>query len=187
MAKATPKKASTSNKATKKNNTSKKLNLTFQYDKSKLKKLVLFNFILVILSLKLCYCQSIGLINMPISITIILILSVFAFLGSLFVTIHPLRLALVTDETITIDHNAPLKWKDVKIAREFKVRYIYEQQAISLILKEGLNYPLTFMQKLCKKNHFTPFSIPLYAMTPKDQDKIRKIIKQKVKYENTIK
>ena len=187
MAKATPSKTTSSTKSLKSNNKPQKLKQTFQYDKLKLKKLVLVDFVLVLLSLKLCYCQSIGLINMPISIAIILTLSTLAFLGSLFVTLHPLRLAFITDETITIDHNAPLKWKDVAIAREFKVRYIYEQQAIALILKEGVTYPLTFMQKLCQKNPFTPFSIPLYAMTPKDQDKIRKIIKQKVKYENTIK
>ena len=185
MAKATQKKTATT-KSTKKNNL-KKLNQTFQYDKSKLKKLAFVDFLLVLFSLKLCYCQAIGLINMTIPIAVVLTLSTLAFLGSLFVVFHPLRLALVTDETITIDHNHPLKWKDVAIAREFKVRYIYEQQAISLVLKEGVTYPLTFMQKLCQKNPFTPFSIPLYAMTPKDQDKIRKIIKQKVKYENTIK
>ena len=109
-------------------------------------------------------------------------LALLALAGSLFVAIHPLRLALVTDNEITIDHNVALKWKDIEVAKEFKASYIYTQQAIALHVRKGVTHKLTFMQKICKNNVFTPFSIPLYAMTPKDAQKIRKIIKDLREY-----
>lgn len=45
-------------------------------------------------------------------------------------------------------------------------------------------YKLTFMQKLCKKNIFTPFSIPMYAMRPEDAAEIRNLVKHYAKYKD---
>ena len=163
-----------------------KLNKTFYYNPKALKKLIILNIVLVLLSLKIFYCQSLGLINMPIAISIIFTLSFIALIGAIYVTIKPQRLALITEEGITIDHNELLKWEDIEQAVEFKTHYIYSQHAIALIRKKGVTHNLTFMQKMCQNNEFTPFSIPLYAMKDDDCDEIIKIIKQKVKYKTTI-
>lgn len=179
-------KSTTSPKKTSSKPKQKKLTKTFYYSPQALKKLIILNVVLVLISLKLFYCQSLGLINMPIAISIIFTLSFIALIGAIYVTIKPQRLALITEEGITIDHNELLKWEDIEQAVEFKTHYIYSQHAIALIRKKGVTHNLTFMQKMCKNNEFTPFSIPLYAMRDDDCDKIIKIIKQKVKYKTTI-
>lgn len=191
--KKSPSKKSTSSKkiVVKDKNKAKKLNETFFYDRKKLILLAVFNVFLVFLIWNITSCLlAKGLITTSFEIALhilVMTLALLALAGSLFVAIHPLRLALVTDNEITIDHNVALKWKDIEVAKEFKASYIYTQQAIALHVRKGVTHKLTFMQKICKNNVFTPFSIPLYAMTPKDAQKIRKIIKQKCKYENTIK
>ena len=175
--KTTPKKAS-----------KKTLNEVFFYDKTKLIYLVLFNIFLTCVVLKIFFCLlSIGYTccsAIIIMLAIITILATMALLGSLYVTIFPQRLALLTDTGITIDHNEELKWDEIKEATEFVATYIYKQNAIALHTKDGVSHNLRFMQKMCKNNIFTPFSIPLYAMRKKDADKIRKLIKQKCKYKN---
>ncbi len=165
-----------------------KLNQTFYYDRKKLVFLAVFNVFLVTFIYMIISCLSkYGYLTSKIMLTfhlLVLTSSVLALIGSTFVAIFPLRLALLTNEGITIDHNETLKWTDIDYAKEFKAHYIYPQHAIALHTKEGVTHNLTFMQKLCKNNVFTAFSIPLYAMTPKDAEKIMKIIKQKCKYEN---
>ncbi len=177
--KITPKKAS-----------KKALNEVFYYDKTKLIYLVFFNIFLTCLILKMLFCLlSIGYAccnAIVIMLAIVAILAIMALLGSLYVTIFPQRLALLTDTGITIDHNEELKWDEIKEATEFVATYLYKQNAIALHTKEGVSHNLRFMQKMCKNNVFTPFSIPLYAMCKKDADKIRKLIKQKCKYKNII-
>ena len=158
---------------------------TFYYDIEKLKQFLVFNIFLVFISLKLIYCQHLGIINLKIGVTVVIILSILATLGTLLVYIYPQRLALVTDKGLIIDHNELLKWEDISVAKEVVSYYLlYPQYAIALIVKEGVTHKLTFMQKMCKNNIFTPFSIPLYAMKKEDREKINLIIKQKVKYES---
>ena len=168
-----------------------KLNQTFYYDRKKLVYLVIFNVFLVSFIYMIISCLSNhGYLTSKIMLTfhlLVLTLSVLALIGSTFVAIFPQRLALLTNDGITIDHNETLKWTDIDYAKEFKAHYIYPQQAIALHTKEGVTHQLTFMQKMCQNNVFTPFSIPLYAMPPKDAEKIRKIIKQKCKYKDLIK
>lgn len=108
-------------------------------------------------------------------------------LASIFyVVVFPQKLAVVQKEGIKIDHNQLLKWQDIALAEEKYTSYISRRPLIALHLKEGAlsNYRLTFMQKLCKKNIFTPFSIPMYAMRPEDAAYIRELIKRQVKYED---
>ena len=113
----------------------------------------------------------------------VMILTLLSLAGSLFVVISPLNLAIVTDETIKIDHNQPLRWEDIEIAREFRVNNIFKRSVIALHLKQGVEYKLTFMQKICKNHKFTAFSIPLYAMNSSEAEKIRKHIIKHCKYE----
>ncbi len=114
------------------------------------------------------------------------ILILLALVITLFVTIVPFRLAYVNKEGIKIDHNQTLLWDDVEVAEEKYTSYISRRPFIAMHLKEGRlkNYRLTFMQKLCQDNIFTPFSIPMYAMRPEDAAEIRNIIKKHVHYED---
>lgn len=164
--------------------TPKELNETFFYDRKKLILLAVFNILLVAFIWNLTSCLILrGLANSNIMIVLLICVMSLALLalgGSLFIAIHPLRLALITNQGITIDHNEELKWDEIKLAKEIKPFFCHH--AIALHTKEGVKHNLTFMQNMCKHNEFTPFSIPLYAMTKKDAQKIQKLIKQKCKY-----
>ena len=48
-------------------------------------------------------------------------------------------------------------------------------------LKENVTYPLSFMQKLCTNSPYGAFSIPLYAMTKEDKERIEQEIEKYVK------
>lgn len=114
------------------------------------------------------------------------VLTLGALASVLFVTIVPQRLAYINKDGIKIDHNEMLRWSDIECAEEKYTSYITRRPFMALHLKKGAikNYRLTFMQRLCKKNIFTPFSIPMYAMCPKDSAAIRDIIKRHAKYED---
>ena len=110
-------------------------------------------------------------------------LSLSALASIVFVIIYPQKLAVLSDKGIKIDHNPTLLWQDIATAEEKLSSALTRRPIICLHVKpERLKtYKLTFMQKLCKHNTFTPFSIPLYAMTPADREKIIKLIKSHVK------
>lgn len=114
------------------------------------------------------------------------IFTLLALASVLFVTIFPQRLAYINKDGIKIDHNEMLRWSDIECAEEKYTSYVSRRPFIALHLKPGAlkNYRLTFMQRLCKKNIFTPFSIPMYAMRPEDSASIRDIIKRHTKYED---
>lgn len=114
------------------------------------------------------------------------IFSLLALASIFFVVIFPQKLAVVNKDGIKIDHNQLLRWQDIAVAEEKYTSYISRRPFMALHLKEGaLNkYNLTFMQKLCKNNIFTPFSIPMYAMRPEDAAHIRELIKKQAKYED---
>lgn len=116
-----------------------------------------------------------------------MVLSLAALASAVFVMIFPQKLAVVSAKQIKIDHNAPLLWRDVELAEEKHSSCLSRRPFIALHLKDGAVYPLTFMQKLCRNNVFTPFSLPLYAMTKEDADKLRKLVKKHAPYQNSIK
>lgn len=89
-------------------------------------------------------------------------------------------MALVDDESITIDHCKPLYWKDVKDAEEKIVRCCFlKRRIIVLNIKEGVDYQYNFLQK--HNGAFTPFSIPLYGIIGKeDEEEIVRIISAKI-------
>jgi len=114
------------------------------------------------------------------------ILALLALASVVFVTTVPQRLALVNKDGIKIDHNQLLKWDDILLAEEKYTSYISRRPFMALhVMPEALpKYKLTFMQKLCRNNIFTPFSIPLYAMRPEDVAEIRAIIKKHASYKD---
>ena len=164
------------------------LDETFYYDHKKLVYFVVFNVCLnLLIGAFLRYIYNENLLTSNISLFLAIIVEVFAILaliGSLFVAIHPLRVAHITKEDITIDHNQPLKWEDIEEAQKRCFVCLYPLEVIALIVKKDVKYKLTFMQKICQYKEFTAFSIPLYAMTPKDVEKIKNIIKEKCGYDD---
>jgi hypothetical protein len=116
------------------------------------------------------------------NITEVLIIAAFAL--TLIVIIFKPTLAIVNKDGIKIDHNQTLSWDDVELAEEKYTSYITRRPLIALhVTPDNLKkYRLTFMQVLCKNNVFTPFSIPMYAMHPKDAEAIRNAIKRHTKY-----
>ena len=164
--------------------------IEFYYDKNKLALLTLiYSFITLLiaglgdyLALKgylNCYCIQWALI-------ITLTLSLLALISSIFVFVFPQKLAVVTNKSIKIDHNEPLLWQDVEYAEELRTNSYSPRSIIRLIVREDAKYNLTFMQVLCKKNLYTAFSIPLYAMTAEDVEKIRDLVKKHTKYRSKI-
>ncbi|MCM1324261.1 MAG: hypothetical protein NC218_08870 [Acetobacter sp.] len=136
-------------------------------------------------SLLRCGCLD-GHYALFIMLCITMTLTLCALGAAVFVMIFPPRVALVNSKTITIDHNAALFWKDVKLAEEKYTSSISRRRIIALHLRDDAEYPLTFMQKLCKANVFTPFSLPLYAMKDDDVKAIRKLVKKYAKYQDVM-
>ena len=164
--------------------------IEFYYDKNKLALLSLIYSIITLLIAALgdflalkglleCNCIQWGL-------SITLTLSLLALISSIFVFVFPQKLAVVTNKSIKIDHNEPLLWQDVEVAEEIRTNSYSPRSIIRLIVREDAKYNLTFMQVLCKKNLYTAFSIPLYAMTAEDVEKIRDLVKKHTKYRSKI-
>lgn len=162
----------------------------FYYDKNKLALLTLLYSIITLLvcgltdclakkGLLSCCCIQWGLI-------ITLTLCLLALISSIFVLIFPQKLAVVTNKSIKIDHNEPLLWQDVEVAEELRTNSYSPRSIIRLIVRKDAKYNLTFMQTLCKNNLYSAFSIPLYAMTKEDVEKIRDLVKKYTKYKSSI-
>lgn len=163
----------------------------FYYSRTQLILLVLFYALVagIVYYIANCFYAKCLATNTVLSVVLILTmgLTLAALASAVFVMMFPQKLAVVTSKQIKIDHNAPLLWRDVQLAEEKYSSCVSHRPFIALHLKEGVSYPLTFMQKLCKNNIFTPFSLPLYAMKKKDADKLRKLVKRYAHYENNLK
>ncbi len=163
---------------------------TFYYDyRQLLVLLVIYSLFSVFIYIMAVCLQQAGFYNnwLLLSLQIITeIIILLALIAVFFVVIFPQKLAVINREGIKLDHNQLLKWQDIEIAEEKYTSYISRRPFMALHLKAGAlaHYHLTFMQKLCKNNIFTPFSIPMYAMRPEDAAHIRELIKKQVKYED---
>ena len=89
-------------------------------------------------------------------------------------------MAVITDDTIKIDHNNPVAWKDIEVGEERMVKCCgKERRVIVLIPKKDIDYKYNFLQK--HNGDFTPFCLPLYGLlTPEDEEKIFRIVANKV-------
>lgn len=152
-----------------KKNKPKPLYAVFYYDRRKLRLLLAFN--LCMLALLIIFGQAVFYPLIPLGLLVILLWFV-ATLAAAHVYFFPQKLILVTDDEIKIDRGVPLKWRNVREAEEL----IGRQRIIVLKPVEGYRCRLTFMQRICQYSRFTAFSIPLYAMTESDQEKIREIV-----------
>lgn len=92
---------------------------------------------------------------------------------------HPI--AIIDDESITIDHCQPLYWKDIENAEEKMVRCgLRKLRVIILNPKDGLDYAYNFLQR--HNGEFTAFSLPLYdVISVENAKKMKSLIAKKVK------
>lgn len=163
---------------------------TFYYDKRQLLVLLIIYAIFALFISMTTKCLALNnfynLTSLAVMQIITEIICLLALAATFFVIIFPQKLAVVNKEGIKIDHNELLRWSDIALAEERYTSYISRRPFMALHLKEGAlsKYRLTFMQKLCRHNIFTPFSIPMYAMRPEDAAQIRELLKKQVKYED---
>lgn len=159
----------------------------FYYDKNKLALLILIYSLMTMFIAGLGdYFAYKGLLYCSVvqwGLTITLTLSLLALISSIFVLVVPQKLAVITNKSIKLDHNEPLLWQDVEVAEEIRTNSYSPRSIIRLIVREDAKYNLTFMQILCKKNLYSPFSIPLYAMSKEDVEQIREIVKKHTNYQ----
>ena len=109
---------------------------------------------------------------------------VFSLAMWYFKCIHKHAVAVVTDESIKIDHTKPLYWRDVAYAEEREVWCCLKKRKILVLVpKENIDYKYNFLQK--HNGDFTPFSIPLYGvLTPADEKELSEIIYAHVKHKD---
>lgn len=154
--------------------------MDFYYSRKKLFGLFLFSLFVLGVALYSAY-----ILNMQLGVTVVIVFCPILFvMASFFVWLCPRRLAHIDKRAIQIDHAVPLLWKDVIAAKKTLSNNCCGREIIVFELKPGVIYPLTWMQDFCKSTKFTAFSIPLYAMTKKDQQKICDEIAKNCKLEN---
>ncbi len=150
----------------------------FYYSRYKLLQLLLLNAVLFGFMLcfqNCCPCYK-GLADF------VTLLVGFSFVISLIITIFPPRVALLDKEGIIIDRNALLKWSDIKKAEKLEVRAcLFKRAIIRLEPKKGKGKPWRLMQYVSQGSAFGAYSVPLYAMSPKDAETIEKAIKKFIK------
>lgn len=90
------------------------------------------------------------------------------------------EMAVINDKDIKIDHSNPIAWNDIAYAEEKTVKCCGKNRKIlSLVPREGINYKYSWLQ--LHNAGFTAFSIPLYGIISKeDEKKIIKIVEEKV-------
>ena len=164
--------------------------VSFYYDRRQLLVLTtLYAFLAIFVYLVSVSLKEANMFNNWVLFGFLVATQIFTLLALalvLFVTTVPQNLALINKDGIIIDHNEMLKWHDIELAEEKYTSFLLRRPFIALHVKpeELKKYHLTFMQKLCKNNVFTPFSIPMYAMHPEDAAEIRNIIKRHTKYKD---
>ncbi|MBR1825699.1 MAG: hypothetical protein IJ770_03835 [Alphaproteobacteria bacterium] len=94
--------------------------------------------------------------------------------------VRPQVMAIITDESIKIDHNNPLKWSDIAYAEEREVYCCFKmRKIIALIPHDGIDYKYNWLQK--HNAGFTAFSIPLYGLLSKqDEAELTALIDKKI-------
>lgn len=112
---------------------------------------------------------------------VVTVLCLASLSASLFVTLFPQKLAIVSAEGIKIDHNELLKWEDIETAQKVKPSKLSRRYIILFETKPGCEYNHSLMQKISKKSSYGAFSIPLYAMTKADREKIEEAISKYIK------
>lgn len=151
---------------------------TFYYNFKPLNLLLLFN-IGITLLVGSCFWCGWRILLYP-KMWIIIGSVIFSWCVWYYKYIHPQTMAVITDESIKIDHTNPIKWKDIDHTEEKDIYCCFKKhRVLVLITKENIDYRYNWLQK---HNPFPEFSIPLYGLlTPENEKEITKIVSQKVK------
>ncbi len=90
------------------------------------------------------------------------------------------KAVIISEDGIKIDFCNILYWKDIKNAEE-KIHKICSKEYNIIVLtpEDDIKYKYNLLQKY--NCGFQPFSIPLYALSDEDNDKIFKILENKIK------
>ena len=146
----------------------------FYYSRKKLGLYFLFN--LSLLALAIIFTWSIFPDYKPIYY-FALITSVLSILSSLYVFLIKQPLATITPAYIKIDHNAPLKWSQIKkVEKTTFPHFGFKKPILKITTKNLQNYKMGVMQKITASSQIGAFSIPLYAMTTDQAKAIEEII-----------
>lgn len=153
----------------------------FYYSRRKMGFYLLFN--LGLLALAILFTWAIFPYYQPIYYFALITCSL-SILGSLFVFLVRLPLAVIDEEGIKIDHDQPLKWSQVKEVEHVEIHYLGARRAILKITPKKLsNYRRNLMQVITMHSEFGAFSVPLYAMSDNKAKQIEKLIFSYVKPE----
>ena len=73
---------------------------------------------------------------------VVTVLCLTALSSSLFVTLFPQKLAIVSSEGIKIDHNELLKWQDIECVEKIKLSRFLGREIIVFKLKDNKSYDI---------------------------------------------
>lgn len=149
----------------------------FYYDQKKLRNWAIISIVLLLIALWFPATKLYELIWVTVVKLVVLVSALAAF----YVFMNPQKLAQIDEEGIVIDHNAKLKWADVEKVERVKSRCCCGNDFLRFKLKKGAKYPLTLMQKMSEGYKFGAFSVPLYAMTKEDAQRIEEEINKYLK------
>ena len=79
------------------------------------------------------------------------------------------------------DNFEKLLWSDVTKAQEMKIK---QSSFLYLDVKDVSKYKLTFWQKINLHSGFSPFYITLTALSQKDAEELRRILKERAPENN---
>lgn len=87
--------------------------------------------------------------------------------------------AVISEESIKIDHCHPLAWKDIAGAQYRTAHCCFKKLPIIVLYPRAkLQYKYNFLQKMIIDSDFTAFSIPLYDISKEDHEKVAKLLTQ---------
>ncbi|MBR6356426.1 MAG: hypothetical protein IKR92_06200 [Alphaproteobacteria bacterium] len=149
----------------------------YYYNFKPLNAWLVFNVIITLLIGSCLFCGS-NIWYYP-QVPVLIGVVIFSWIMWWYKYIHPQIMAVITDESIKIDHNNPLKWKDIAYAEECEVYCFFKpHKVIALVPHDGIDYKYNWMQK---NNPFPAFSIPLYnLLSPQDEAELTALIDKKI-------
>lgn len=150
---------------------------TFYYNFKPFNGFLLFN---IIYTLLVCSCFMCGwqILFWP-QMWALSAAALFSWCVWFYIYVHQQTVAVVTEESIKIDHTNPLKWQDIDYAEIVDVSCCFKKyRVLSLVPKKNISYKYLWWQKY---NSFPLFSIPLYGLLSKaDEAELTEIVAKKV-------
>ncbi|MBQ9271276.1 MAG: hypothetical protein IJ218_03325 [Alphaproteobacteria bacterium] len=154
------------------------MNKIYYYNFKALNAWLVFNLLLTLL---ICSCFLCGTrIWLYPQMYVIIGVVLFSWCTWYYKYMYPQIMAVVTDDSIKIDHTNPLKWSDIAYAEEREVYCCFKMRKIIVIVpRDDIDYQYNWLQK--HNAGFTAFSIPLYGLLSKhDEQELAELIDRKI-------